>query len=574
MKNPSIAMKRFAFFAILLLSTLNEEPLSLNNSSQEVNRYDELNYNLQLSLEEELNAEPNDNNFFVDQHELSPLNHNDESEIDYSTDENEDNESIEQMGSELHPFTHILAKDAIFEFLQLIRASQISKRESEKFLSFIKSLLPFPNQIPKDMNRLFIGLGTTNHFNKKAICILCEKEFENNQQFYNECNGISIVKSTNLKLWICDASLIELPPAIRTKRSNIFLISMYIGYTEPNVKTWLRSSFENINALKTADFQVESLQKSFKIKVYGCIADSPALKLMANMIGHNGYYPCFYCHIKGEHVRQVSKRQYQYEVLVHYRTIKSFSINSKEAQLNNKKVLGHLGTSILDEVLDIPLPHGLIIDYSHVSLLRHFRDVVKTISLSLAPVIRENIDISLRAQVIHHFFNRKLRGVADFSFIKAIELENLLFYGFIPHFMHYITIDQLSFISLFVIGVRLLHADDACDTITRNNASAAARNISAALGEGAVADRTCRDWFKRFREGDMSLEDRPRSGHPLESNIERFKVLIEDNTRLTTHELSAMLGCNQSTIDRHLRKMEKVNKLGTWVPHQLTSDNV
>ncbi|CAF3407930.1 unnamed protein product [Rotaria sp. Silwood1] len=75
-----------------------------------------------------------------------------------------------------------------------------------------------------------------------------------------------------------------------------------------------------------------------------------------------------------------------------------------------------------------------------------------------------------------------------------------------------------------------------------NNASAAARNICAALGEGAVADRTCRDWFNRFREGDMSLEDRPRSGCPLESDIERLKVLIKDNPRLTTHELSAMLG--------------------------------
>ena len=60
----------------------NEEPLSLNNSSQDVNRYDALNYNLQLSLQEELNAEPNDNNiFFVDQHELSTLKHNDESGI-------------------------------------------------------------------------------------------------------------------------------------------------------------------------------------------------------------------------------------------------------------------------------------------------------------------------------------------------------------------------------------------------------------------------------------------------------------------------------------------------------------
>ena len=107
-----------------------------------------------------------------------------------------------------------------------------------------------------------------------------------------------------------------------------------------------------------------------------------------------------------------------------------------------------------------------------------------------------------------------------------------------------------------------------------NSASAAARNICAALGDDAVADRTCRDWFKRFREGDISLEDRPRPGRPMESDIERLKVLIEDNPRLTTCELSTMLDCNQSTIDRHLHEMGKVNKLGTWVPHQLTSDNI
>jgi histone-lysine N-methyltransferase SETMAR len=107
-----------------------------------------------------------------------------------------------------------------------------------------------------------------------------------------------------------------------------------------------------------------------------------------------------------------------------------------------------------------------------------------------------------------------------------------------------------------------------------NNASAAARNICAALGKGAVADRTCRDWFKRFREGDLSLEDQPRSGRPLESDVERLKALIEDNPRLTTRDLSAMLGCNQSTIDRHLHQMGKVNKLGTWVPHQLSPDNM
>ena len=90
-----------------------------------------------------------------------------------------------------------------------------------------------------------------------------------------------------------------------------------------------------------------------------------------------------------------------------------------------------------------------------------------------------------------------------------------------------------------------------------NNASAAARNRCAALGDDAVADRTFRDWFKRFHEGDISLEDRPRSGRPMESDIERLKVLNEDNPRLTTRELSTILDCNQSTIDRHLRETEK-----------------
>ena len=62
-----------------------------------------------------------------------------------------------------------------------------------------------------------------------------------------------------------------------------------------------------------------------------------------------------------------------------------------------------------------------------------------------------------------------------------------------------------------------------------NNASAAARNICATLGEGTVADRSCRHWFKRLQEGDTSLEDHPRSRRPLEWDVEHLQALIEDN---------------------------------------------
>ena len=94
-----------------------------------------------------------------------------------------------------------------------------------------------------------------------------------------------------------------------------------------------------------------------------------------------------------------------------------------------------------------------------------------------------------------------------------------------------------------------------------NSASAAALNICAVLAEGTVADRICRHWFKRFQENDISLEIYPRSGRPFECDAERLQALIEDNPRLTTRELSIVLGCNYSAIDHQLHQLRKVNKL-------------
>ncbi|CAF4834517.1 unnamed protein product [Rotaria socialis] len=241
-----------------------------------------------------------------------------------TNDDNIDTILIDQVDSELHSFTPISVKSAMLEFLQLIRQSQINKKQSEHFLSFIKSILPCPNQMPKNMNSLLKRLDVTDYFKKRTICILCEKELEKKQNLCNHCvktekkyiahildtdihgllanivsrlaldieeykklifnpnqetkfdipfakvyqrliqqhstenlltlllhvDGIGLVKSSKLKLWICDASIIELPPELRYHRANVFLISMYIGYTEPNVNIWLKSSFHTLIGLK------------------------------------------------------------------------------------------------------------------------------------------------------------------------------------------------------------------------------------------------------------------------------------------------------------------------------------
>ena len=48
------------------------------------------------------------------------------------------------------------------------------------------------------------------------------------------------------------------------------------------------------------------------------------------------------------------------------------------------------------------------------------------------------------------------------------------------------------------------------------NATETQKKICVVYGEGAVTDRTCQKWFAKFRAGDFSLDDAPRSGRPVE----------------------------------------------------------
>jgi len=46
------------------------------------------------------------------------------------------------------------------------------------------------------------------------------------------------------------------------------------------------------------------------------------------------------------------------------------------------------------------------------------------------------------------------------------------------------------------------------------NATQMANKICAVYGEGAVAERTVRKWFAKFKADDFNLEDQERPGRP------------------------------------------------------------
>ena len=74
------------------------------------------------------------------------------------------------------------------------------------------------------------------------------------------------------------------------------------------------------------------------------------------------------------------------------------------------------------------------------------------------------------------------------------------------------------------------------------------RRICAAFGGNCVSDRTAQEWFKRFGGGDFFLEDKPRSGCPMQFNEEALRQMLEQKSRKTTRELAQSLGAGHSTV--------------------------
>ena len=191
------------------------------------------------------------------------------------------------------------------------------------------------------------------------------------------------------------------------------------------------------------------------MKFYGVTGDCPALRLILNFISHGGYYCCWYCYIRGEHID--GKRQYNFEEPMIMRDPDSFLDESFLAESKKLNVFGHLGQSIIQPILDVPLPNAIIADYLHVILLGHAKALMVNLYRSLTPSERSQLDFRFKKQKFPHFFHRKLKPIGNFAFVKATEIRNILLYALLPHFKSYLSIDKLSHLALYVCFVRLLH---------------------------------------------------------------------------------------------------------------------
>ena len=56
--------------------------------------------------------------------------------------------------------------------------------------------------------------------------------------------------------------------------------------------------------------------------------------------------------------------------------------------------------------------------------------------------------------------------------------------------------------------------------------------------------------FNRFQDDNLELDDLPRSGRPMELNVELLKHLIEEDPRLPSPNLAGQLGCSHTAVEK------------------------
>ena len=91
--------------------------------------------------------------------------------------------------------------------------------------------------------------------------------------------------------------------------------------------------------------------------------------------------------------------------------------------------------------------------------------------------------------------------------------------------------------------------------------------------EGVIGESTARKWFAKFKNGNFDIDDMLCSRRPSEFDEDHLKALLKEESRQTSRELAEKINCDQKMILNHLHLMGFAEKLGVWMPHELSKNN-
>lgn len=108
----------------------------------------------------------------------------------------------------------------------------------------------------------------------------------------------------------------------------------------------------------------------------------------------------------------------------------------------------------------------------------------------------------------------------------------------------------------------------------KKSAAEAHRLLLEAYGEAALSERSCQEWFQKFKNGEFDVKDKERSGRPKVYEDMELEVLLEEDSSQTQKELALTLQVTQQAISHRLKSLGMIQKQGTWVPYELKPRDV
>ncbi|GFV01105.1 histone-lysine N-methyltransferase SETMAR [Trichonephila clavipes] len=86
--------------------------------------------------------------------------------------------------------------------------------------------------------------------------------------------------------------------------------------------------------------------------------------------------------------------------------------------------------------------------------------------------------------------------------------------------------------------------------------------LSNIYGEAAISERTCREWFQRFKNGDFEVEDQHGGGREKVFEDAELEALLDQDSCQTQQELSGSLGGHFKTPESHGNDSEMIQEIG------------
>lgn len=135
-----------------------------------------------------------DNPLIDEELEREELNH-ELLDIDQSLDDPSDTIPLNGMNLSsrterpLHHYTNTSTLEYCENFTSLSRKAHLCKTHTDDILSFIKSGLPIPNNLPSTHKELVSLLNVDDLFTKRCICLSCVRSFEYQEKICSHCRS-------------------------------------------------------------------------------------------------------------------------------------------------------------------------------------------------------------------------------------------------------------------------------------------------------------------------------------------------------------------------------------------------